>query len=157
MNLPNGITGFFNSKNGQSPKVDGKQFKQVCFTISTRSRGKVLEFKEPQYPTNFYNVEVKIINKHLYILLNEHYPYLAFASVVEFGNIKFIDEPDLIKQFSSFYKVLGTKELNEPLSLRFGSKKSILQNANELNSAELEQIAYWKPEKVGEVIFNYWD
>ena len=77
--------------------------------------------------------------------------------LLNLGNIKFIDEPDLIKQFSSFYKVLGTKELNEPLSLRFGSKKSILQNANELNSAELEQIAYWKPEKVGEVIFNYWD
>jgi len=54
-------------------------------------------------------------------------------------------------------KVLNVKELNEPLALKPGSKKGILQNDNDLNSAELEQVAYWKPERIGEVIFNYWD
>jgi hypothetical protein len=157
MKLPNGITGFYNSKNNQPLKVDGKQFKQVCFTITTQSGGKVLEFKEPQYPINFYDVEVKVFDNHFHILLNEHYPYLAFASVVEFGKINFIDVPELLKQFSSFYKVLDVKELNEPLVLKLGSKKGILQNDNDLNSAELEQVAYWKPERIGEVIFNYWD
>jgi hypothetical protein len=32
-----------------------------------------------------------------------------------------------------------------------------LHNDNELNSAELKQIAYWKPETIGELIFNFWD
>ncbi|HWO95856.1 MAG TPA: hypothetical protein VNM45_05895 [Bacillus sp. (in: firmicutes)] len=157
MKFPNGITGFYNSKNNKPPKVDGKRFKQVCLTIINRSGGKVLKFKEPQYPMNFYDAEVKVFNKHFHILLNEHYPYLAFASVVEFGKINFIDVPELLKQFNSFYKVLGVKELNEPLAFKLDSKKGIIQNENDLNSAELEQIAYWEPKRIGEVIFNYWD
>lgn len=156
MKLPNGITGFYNSENNKPPKVDGKQFKQVCATIVNRSGGKMLEFKEPQFPMNFFVTEVKVFNKQFHILLNEHFPYLAFASVVEFGRINFIDVPELI-QFSSLYKVLRVRELNEPLVLKPDSKKGILQNDNNLNSAELEQIAYWEPKRIGEVIFNYWD
>ncbi|MET3696541.1 hypothetical protein SAMN05877753_103213 [Bacillus oleivorans] len=116
----------------------------------------MLEFKEPQYPMNFYDTEVKVFNKHFHILLNEHYPYLSFASVVEFGKINFIDVPEL-KQFNSFYKVLSVKELNEPLVLKPDPKKGILQNDINLNGAELEQVAYWEPKRIGEVIFNYWD
>lgn len=157
MKLPNGITGFYNSSNNPPPKVDGKQFKEICFTITTQSGGKVLDFKEPQYPMNFYDVEVNFLKKHLHILLNKYYPFLAFASAVEFGKINFIEIPDLKIQFSSFYKVLDAKELNEPVVLLLGNKKDILQNDNELNKIELEQIAYWKPEKIGDIVFNFWN
>jgi hypothetical protein len=157
MKLPNGVTGFYNAKHNKPPTIDEKQFKQICFSLISRNGGKVLDFKEPQVATNFFDVEAKVFNKHLHILLNVHYPYMAFAFDVEFGKITFIDEPELFKQFSPFYNVLDTKELNAPVILRLGSKKSILQNDNELNSAELEQIAYWKPERIGEIIFNYWD
>lgn len=156
MKLPAGITGFYDSKYNQPPNVDGKQFKRVCATLVNRSGGKVLAFKEPHYPMNFYDTEVKVFNKHFHILLNEHYPYLAFASIVEYGKINFMDVPEL-KQFPSPYNVLSVKELNEPLVLNPDSKKGILQNENDLNRAELEQVAYWKPNRIGEVIFNYWD
>lgn len=156
MKLPNGITGFYNRENNNPPKVDGKQFKQVCAANVNRCGGKVLEFKEPQYPMNFYDTEVKVFNKQFHILLNEHYPYLAFASVVEFGKIHFIDVPEL-KQFSLLYHVLSVKELYEPLVFKPGSKKGTLQNDHDLNDAELEQVAYWEPKRIGEVIFNYWD
>lgn len=157
MKLPNGITGFYSSKNNRPSKVDGRQFRQVCFSITTRFGGKVLDFKEPEYPTNFYKVDVKLYNKQFHILLNEYYPYLGFASVVEFENIKFIDVPDLSREFSSFYKVLSVNELHKPLVIKQNSEKIIIQNDNDLNSAELEQVAFWKPERIGEVIFNYWD
>ena len=117
----------------------------------------MLEFIEPQFATNFLNVEVKVFDKHLHILLNEHYPFLAFASFVDFENIKYIDEPELLKQFSPFYKVLSIEELNEPLYIKESTGKINLENDNELNSAELEQIAYWKPKSVGETIYNFWD
>ncbi len=157
LKLPNGVTGFYNAKHNKPPTIDGKQFKQQCFSIIKRNNGKVLEFIEPQFATNFLNVEVKVFNKHLHILLNEHYPFLAFASFVDFENIIFIDEPELSKQFSPFYKVLGMEELNEQLYIKEGTGKIIFKNDNELNSAELEQIAYWKPKSTGEVIFNFWD
>ncbi|MED4697186.1 hypothetical protein [Peribacillus frigoritolerans] len=157
MEFPKGVTGFYNEKHNMPPTIDRKQFKQQCFSIIKRNNGKVLEFIEPQFPTNFLNVEVKVFNKHLHILLNEHYPFLAFASFVDFENIKFIDEPELLKQFSPFYRVLSMEELNKPLYIKDSTGKIILVNDNELNSTELEQIAYWKPKSYGEVIFNFWD
>ncbi|WP_350301318.1 hypothetical protein [Peribacillus frigoritolerans] len=157
MKFPKGVTGFYNVKHNKPPTIDRKQFKQQCFSIIKRNNGKVLAFIEPQFPTNFLNVEVKVFNKHLHILLNEHYPFLAFASFVDFENIKFIDEPELLKQFSPFYRVLSMEELNKPLYIKESTGKIILENDNELNSAELEQIAYWKPKSSGEVIFNFWD
>lgn len=150
MKLPNGITGFYDSKTNIPPQIDGKQFQQLCFDFASRNRGKVVDFITPQYPSNFYYAQVDVLGNLFYILLNEHYPYLAFASAVEFGNIKFIDRPVLNEQFSSFYRILGVGKLNVPLN-------QILIKKTELNSAELEQIVYWKPETVGQIIFNHWD
>ena len=146
MKLPNGVTGFYRAKHNKPPTINEKQFKQICFSLISKNGGEVLDFKEPQVATNFIDVEIKVFNKHLHILLNVHYPFMAFASDVEYGKITFIDEPELYKQFSPYYNVLDTKELNAPVILRLGSKKGIVQNNNELNSDELEQIAYWKPE-----------
>ncbi|MBA9027440.1 hypothetical protein [Peribacillus huizhouensis] len=146
MKFPNGITGFYEQQ-CEPPKIDGKQFKQLCFSIIKNNEGTVLEFKAPTEVTNFFDVEVNVINKHFHILLNAYYPLLTFSSVVNFGEINFIDEPHLYKEFSPFYSVLGTTELNE----------QFFQKDNEFNNAELEQIAYWKPERIGDVIFNYWD
>ncbi|MEH6944144.1 hypothetical protein [Bacillus sp. JJ722] len=125
MILPNGITGFCNSVENQPPKVDRQQFKQLCYDIVIHSRGKIVDFKEPEYPMNFYSVYVHLFNKNFYILLNEHYPFLAFSSSVEFGNIRFIDLPNFSEQFTPFYKVLHTGELSLPLTMRNGSKKDV--------------------------------
>lgn len=152
MRLPNGITGFYSSKANNPPQVDGKQFKQLCFHFVSHKGGKVIDFNVPQYPMNFYNVRVEIFNMQFYILLNEHYPYLAFATAVEFGNMKFVDIPVLFERFSPFYQVMDTASLNVPIGRILEEK-----NKHELNSAEWEEIAYWKPNTIGEIIFNYWD
>jgi hypothetical protein len=157
MNLPNGITGFYNLKKNQPPKVDGKQFKQLCFAIITRNGGKVLEFKEPQYPMNFYDVEVKIFNKDYHILLNEYYPYLVFASSVNCGKIIYVDEPQLSRDFIPYYKVLSVSVLNKPLNIKETNGMIVLENNNKLNSAELDQISYWKPKTIGDIVYNFWD
>lgn len=108
LKLPNGVTGIYNAETNKPPKVDGNQFKQLCFEIAYRKGGKVIEFYPPPYPANFYYAQVEISGNQFFILLNEHYPYLAFASAVEIGNIKFIDKPVLYEQFSPFYRVIGT-------------------------------------------------
>lgn len=145
MKLPNGVTGFYNSEANKPPQVDGKLFKQLCFNIASSNGGNVLEYNPPRYPANFYYAQVEMLSTRFYILLNEHYPYLAFASVIESGNIEFIDIPVLFKQFIPFYHVLGTIELDLPI------------NQCELNSAEWEQISYWNPSTIGQIIFNYWN
>jgi len=150
MKLPNGVTGFYHSKVNKPPQIDGKQFKQLCIDFACRNSGKVIDFITPQYPSNFYYAHIEIERKRLYILLNEHYPYLAFASLAEFGNITFINTSVLYEIFSSFYRVIGTDGLNVPLNHN-------LLKQTKLNSAELEQIAYWKPDTVNQIIFNNWD
>ncbi|MFF2879036.1 hypothetical protein ACFVR2_22335 [Gottfriedia sp. NPDC057991] len=147
MILLNGITGFYEKQN-VPPNTDGMQFKKLCFSIINQNKGTILNFRESQVATNFFAMEVKVSNKYFYILLNAHYPFLAFASAVNFGEINFLDVPQLKEEFSPFYIVLSTSELNEPL---------ILKSENKLNSAELKQIAYWKPNRIGEVLFNHWD
>ncbi|MBQ4870072.1 hypothetical protein IHQ11_26860 [Priestia megaterium] len=98
-----------------------------------------------------------MFNREIYVLLNAYYPFLAFASTVEFQHINFINDPMLSKDFIPFYKVLSKEELHEPLDIRNSRGKVSLENENDLNSSELEQIDYWKPNTVGEVMFNFWD
>lgn len=83
-------------------------------------------------------MKVEVFNKQLHILLNEHYPFLAFASFIGFETINFIDEPEVSKEFSLFYRVLGMRELNEPLYTKEGIEKIVVKH--ELNSAEWEQM-----------------
>lgn len=150
MKLPNGVTGFYTSKTNDPPQVDGKKFKQLCFDFAFHNGGKVRGFNTPQYPANFYYAQVEVLYHQFYILLNEHYPYLAFASAVGFGNIKFVDEPLAFEYFSLFYQVIGITELSIPFH-------QIPAEKNELNWAELREITYWNPETIGEIFFNYWD
>ncbi len=150
MKLPSGVTGFYSLEVESPPQVDWKQFKQLCFQFAFQNGVRIIEFHMPKYPINFYYALVEMLGNRFYILLNEHYPYLAFSSAVEYGNIKFIDRPDLNNRFSSYYRILSKRELNTPFN-----QDNL--NKSELNRAELDQITFWKPQTVGQVIFNYWN
>lgn len=157
MRLPNGITGFFDSADNQLSPMDERQFKQLCYSIVNYNGGTLNEWRDPAYPTSFYHAHISFNNEELHILLNKYYPLLAFASSIEYESIEFIDLPHLVETFSSFYKVLHTSELNQPIIIKNHFKHDFLQNDHDLTFAELEQIKYWKPNIVGEIIFNYWD
>jgi len=146
MRLPNGITGFHDSNHTKPSQMDFKQFKQLCFTVMLIEGGKVIEFNEPEYPRNFFETEIEIFNSKLHILLNEHHPYMAFASSVDFTDIIYLDEPRLSNEFSKYYKVLSVEELNSPIS-----------KESDFSNSEIKQLDYWKPKKVGDMIFNFWD
>lgn len=147
MELPNGVTGFYEGSN-EPPKMDSKQLKSLCFNYVKTNGGKILEVWEPRECTNFFDIKVSLRDKSFHILLNEHYPLLAFASDVNFNQINFIDEPSLSELFSSFYNVLKVEELHNPL---------FEYQYNNLNKAEVAQIKYWKPQRIGDIIFNFWD
>jgi hypothetical protein len=157
MNLPNGVTGFHSSIDNKPNEIDEKQFKDICFNLVRKNQGRILDIDESNLATNFLKVKMNICNREMYVLLNAYYPFLAFASTVEFQHLNFIDDPVLSKDFMPFYKVLSKEELNEPLDIRKSKGKVSLENKNKLSSSELEQILFWKPKKVGEGIFNFWD
>ncbi len=157
MNLPNGVTGFYSSIDNKPNEIDKNHFKSICFNLVRKNQGKILKIDEANLASNFLKVKVDVFNREIYVLLNAYYPFLALASTVEFQHLNFIDVPVLSKDFMPFYKVLSKEELNEPLDIRRSKGKVSLENKHNLDNSELEQIFYWKPKTVGEVMFNFWD
>ncbi|AZB41864.1 hypothetical protein CEF21_05845 [Bacillus sp. FJAT-42376] len=151
MHLPNGITGF--TQAAPLPEIGKAQFKQVCFTAAQKHRLQMELFLDSEYPLNFYHVKMYSQTVQIHLLLNHHYPYLSFASSVEYGRISFVDPPEWAESFRPFYTILSKTELNERVTIS-GNQ---LKNENELDEAELKEIAFWKPERIGEIIFNAWD
>ncbi|MBC5636318.1 hypothetical protein H8S33_05685 [Ornithinibacillus sp. BX22] len=151
--LLNGVSGF----NGPDPVTDGEYFKKVCYSLIHRLNGNVLSFSEPEAARHYYEVKVNVLEENMSILLNNVYPFIAFASSVDHGYIKFIDNEPLLNGFSPYYRVLRSNELNEPLVIKENKGRIIVGNKNELNEAELNNIKYWKSKTVGDIVFNYWD
>lgn len=127
--------------------IDGQQFKKICYEVLRDDKGEVLKFEVPLYPLNYFKVHIRLKGELFYILLNEYYPYLAFANKCEHIVIEFTDLPAFTKGFNEYYTVLTKKELNLP----FFKKK------HDLEEVELRQATYWQPRSIGEVIFNCWD
>ena len=76
---------------------------------------------------------------------NAYYPWIAFAKNLDFTRIEFIESP-----FDIIYTNVNVLTLPE-------LEQSWHDIVGELSKAELEQIKYWKPNTVGDIIFNFWD
>jgi hypothetical protein len=64
--------------------------------------------------------------------------------------LTFVDHPDLAAALTdgSNLQVLTAEQLNAPLSPA---------DLADLGPAERKQIAYWQPNTIGELLFNFWD
>lgn len=142
--LPKGITGFIDN---MEEMIDGQQFKKICYEVLRDDKGEVLKFEVPLYPLNYFKVHIRLKGELFYILLNEYYPYIAFANKCEHIVIEFTNLPAFTKGFNEYYTVLTKKELNLPF----------FKKEHDLEEVELRQAAYWQPRSIGEVIFNCWD
>ncbi|WP_417050123.1 hypothetical protein [Dysosmobacter welbionis] len=90
---------------------------------------------------NFYSAKLSRYNQSVFLLQNIHYPYAAFAQRDASGRFVLIQQPEIPVRF------LNLAELNQNWRGLCG----------ELSPEELEQIRYWNPQIVGEIIFNTWD
>jgi hypothetical protein len=144
LNLPKGITGFRSIKDKELPLMDSIQFKQLCHTFVRELGGEIKEFSFSH--GNYLSVEYMLRGESYFVFLNCHHPFVAFALRRE--EFSFLDNPVLTAKYQPYYTVLTKEYLDTPLSLEYLSS---------LSKAELEQVSYWKPETVGEVIFNHWD
>ena len=143
--LPNGITGFRDLKDPYIPEQEKRIFQRFCYSIATHYHCEVLSFDLDLASKNFYSAEIKTEQGRFYLLENAYYPWIAFAKSYNFTKIKFIENPFSITD--SGICVLTLSELQQDWHNIVG----------ELNKAELKQIEYWKPNTVGDIIFNFWD
>ena len=86
------------------------------------------------------------------LLLNLIHPILAFAKRPLEGQIifEFVDCPKLAEAFSAtgIFTIASREELNRPL---------LQEMWKDLTLAEQKSVRYFRPKRVGDLIFNYWD
>ncbi|WP_421535857.1 hypothetical protein [Priestia sp. D3YE.R1] len=157
MELLNGVTGFYIDLKDKPPATSLKQFKIHSYEAARTYNGELLECNDTDVHSNFLFSVLGISNKEVYVLLNKHYPFVAFTFSIHEERITFVNDKELSFFFSAFYTILGAESLNEKLMYTRKKGSVLLKNDNQLNSAELAQIAYWKPITLGEVLYNYWD
>jgi hypothetical protein len=154
MILPTGVTGFW--QNGIQPPTASnvKGFVSACHEAARRLGGNVIASEEPysRKTNNFAVVIVVFPRQRVAALLNAHYPIVGFAEPIPVHEqeIRFADAPSLREQLlsSGVYQVLSREALETAVTPAA---------ARELADGEVEQIRYWKPRRVGDIIFNFWD
>ena len=133
MILPAGITGFFH--NSVMPELDFKKFQQYCYSVRAFP---VLEISN-QKQNNYFCAKFP----DFYLLLNRYYPFAGVVKVLSAEKIFItISFPEFFE-----YEFLPAELLNHPFHFR----------NHQLSETELQQILYWNPVSVGNIIFNEWD
>lgn len=147
MTLPRGITGFWGTDTAPLPHLDEKAFCQLCHSIAKENGGTVTELDTDTYPRNFYSAKLSRYDDAVFILQNIHYPYAAFAQRDGFGGFVLTNQPEWFRLPTGSVHFLSLAELNQDWH----------NLCRELSPEELAQIRYWKPQTVGEIVFNTWD
>lgn len=147
MILPRGITGFWSVNTAPLPLLDEKAFRQMCHTLSRKNGGAVTEVDTDTAARNFYSAKLSRYDQPVFLLQNIHYPYAAFAQRDASGRFVLTQQPEWLQRPESPVRFLNLAELNQ----------SWCGLCGELAPEDLEQIRYWNPQTVGEIVFNTWD
>ena len=133
MILPRGITGFWSVNTAPLPLLDEKAFCQMCYSIALENGGTVTEVDTDTAIRNFYSAKLSRYDQSVFLLQNIHYPYAAFAQRDKLpeGSVRFLSPSELTRDWHDL--------------------------RGELSPEELDQIHYWNPQTVGEIVFNTWD
>lgn len=152
LTLQTGITGFSGSI--PQPQIPYHHFKSACYAAA-RSCGSHITSFSLAYEGNIRNFHVaEFVLAHgnkLLVLCNAYFPvvtFVKFQSSSFLANLDFVDCADLGGQFVHTHRVLSKIELEaNPTDTALAL----------LHESEMSQIKYWRPARVGDIIFNCWD
>ena len=147
MILPRGITGFGSINTDPPLFLDEKAFCRMCHALAQENGGAVTEVDTDTAARNFYSAKLSRYDQSIFVLQNVHYPYVAFAQRDTSGGFIWISQPEWLQLPEGSVRFLSPSELTRDWHDLCG----------ELSSEELEQIRYWDPQTVGEIVFNTWD
>ena len=150
--LPQGVTGFRHAEEPPLSEISIRSLETACWEAARRLHGSVLSTRPAGIATNFHTFEISLPEQKVSILCNAHFPLIGFAEPIAPGQqvFSFVDVSGLAAVLKSIggLEVLTAGELKSPL---------VQESISDLSPAELKQVAYWRPQTVGEVIFNCWD
>jgi hypothetical protein len=149
MKLPAGATGFDIPAAGHA---EVRAFTAACHHAA-RAIGGVVTRVTPAGPTpNFHTIEISHGKQRVAVLRHAALSLAAFTDPRGQGDmtLTFVDHSDLAAAITDVFNIqfLTAGQLNAPLSRA---------DLDDLSPAEHKQIAYWQPNTVGDVLFNFWD
>ncbi|MEU4475225.1 hypothetical protein [Micromonospora sp. NPDC023888] len=149
MKLPPGATGF-NPPPGDY--ADLKAFTAVCHHAARAIDATVTGVTPAGVTPNFHTVDIADAQHHIAVLRHTALPFIAFARPRANGDvtITFVDHPDLAAALTNLTDAqpLTADQLQTPLTQ---------VDLSALDPGEHDQIDYWNPTTVGELLFNFWD
>ncbi|MEV6690945.1 hypothetical protein AB0M35_05680 [Micromonospora sp. NPDC051196] len=149
MKLPPGATGFNPPPGAQ---VDLKAFTAVCRHAARTIDATVTGVTPAGVTPNFHTVDIACVQHHIAVLRHTTLPLIAFARPHANGDVMvtFVDHPDLAAALTNLTdaQALTAEQLQTSLSQ---------VDLSALSPHEHDQINYWKPTTVGELLFNFWD
>lgn len=146
--LPRGVTGFSSSTDTDAPATDRRTVLRIIHEAARAAGGHVTEAEGDPVLRSHWEVQiVRSAAEHVSVLVNRSHPIAAFARPGSFPP-SFVDCPDIDLTMGDVLTVLSAADAERaPASGDLAA----------LSEAEMHEVRYWKPEKLGWVIFNWWD
>lgn len=150
MKLPTGASGVGPVPDTQSVAL--KAFSGICYRAAHRTNGSVTSITPAGVTPNFHTAVVTYSRQQIAVLRHSTLPLVALAEPLSTSDVvlNFVDHPTLAAAIadSSDLEVLAADQLHTPLSQA---------DITDLTRDEQRQVEYWKPETVGDLLFNFWD
>jgi hypothetical protein len=149
--LPKGVTGFDAPDDG----VPIKRFRAACHAAARQVAGRVQQVRpaDEQVTPSFHEALMTLRDKleTVRVLCNAHYPIVAFTTAATHEGdlrLEFMDCPELAEALRTEFSIITRQEACADITDEVVAL---------LGDAELQQMRYWRPQRIGDVIFNYWD
>lgn len=152
MKLPKGITGFRSNEQHETLELYESKLRNIIGLIKAFRQHEILYVNDLTPSSNYYRIELKERkSNNLYDLLIN--PVQLFSCCIQnestWMNLKFISFPNTLKQIlEEQINIIDLEDLN---------KQVHPEDLLELDKSEVEQIIYWRSQKIGEIIFNGYD
>jgi hypothetical protein len=144
--LRRGITGF-----DTHAHVDFHAFKTAVYAAAQVIDALVVATQCIEGVTpNFHQADIHYRGLEFSVICNRYFPVVAVVErPIAYLNVQPIDVPEFTNLLQNMgLAVVSTNELLRPL------QESDLQT---LSDSEREQARYWKPQRMVDVAFNWWD
>lgn len=136
--------------------TDLTAFRRACYEAARRTGGELTEFRISHEPTpNFHQAIVAYPDRTIAVVCVRDAPLLALAvprvieptSACDSGPLTFVDLPDLAAVLEAVpgFRLLTATELDGPI------------DATKWPGISRPDMRYWRPQTLGEGLFNYWD
>lgn len=153
MLLRNGVTGFWDDHE-TAPESKEKSIRSKVFTLLTYDGHLKVEQMDCGYPKNYMHVVLSFHGSVSELYINLYYEYL-YLDHVSASNLHRSKLPP--GTLGMMFHRLTDSQVRERVAYLHKDKLDVLEVPHELNNAEVQQILYFRPSTMFDVLFNEWD